>query len=113
MNAIYDELRRIRRRPNRSTLDEALPAHDASPLEETIGQEALERYEEALAGLKDGDRNAIIARIEMGRGYDEIARALGKPSADAARVAVHRALVRLAASMERAARAPGLKDRRE
>jgi RNA polymerase sigma-70 factor (ECF subfamily) len=80
-------------------LADDIPASNASPLEETIGQEALGRYESALASLRDVDREAIIARIEMGQGYDEIAVALGKPSPDAARVAVQRALVRLAAKM--------------
>jgi DNA-directed RNA polymerase specialized sigma24 family protein len=41
----------------------------------------------------------VIARIEMGCSYPEIADALGKPSADAARKATARALVRLAEEM--------------
>ena len=49
----------------------------------------------APAGL----REAVIARVEMGLGYAEIARHLDKPSADAARMAVSRALVRLAREM--------------
>ncbi len=99
MNRIYDEQRRVNRRPVVSELADDIPASNASPLEETIGQEALGRYESALASLRDVDREAIIARIEMGQGYDEIAVALGKPTPDAARVAVQRALVRLAAKM--------------
>ena len=99
MNRIYDEQRRVNRRPRVAELADDIPASNASPLEETIGQEALGRYEAALASLRDVDREAIIARIEMGQGYDEIAAALGKPTPDAARVAVQRALVRLAAKM--------------
>jgi DNA-directed RNA polymerase specialized sigma24 family protein len=37
----------------------------------------------------------------MENSYEEIAQLLGKPSADAARMAVHRALVRLAEEMKR------------
>jgi len=99
MNRIYDEQRRVRRRPVQAELADNVVAGDASPLEETIGQEALGRYEAALAELRDVEREAIIARIELGQTYDEIALALGKPTRDAARAAVQRALVRLAAKM--------------
>ena len=64
-----------------------------------IGNEALERYEAALARLNAGDREAVIARIELGQTYAEIASALGKPSTEAARMAVNRALARLARFM--------------
>ena len=61
----------------------------------------VEQYEGALGRLSEPEREAIVARIEMGHGYEEIARALGKPSPDAARMAVSRALVRLAEEMGR------------
>ena len=38
--------------------------------------------------------------MELGCSYAELARALGKPSADAARMSVSRAVVRLAAEMK-------------
>ena len=63
--------------------------------------EAVERYEAALARLRAEEREAIVARIEMGGSYQEVAQALGKPSADAARMAVSRALLRLAEEMNR------------
>jgi RNA polymerase sigma-70 factor (ECF subfamily) len=80
-------------------LDSAQPAVDASPLEEAIGQEALERYEAALTRLRPDDREAIVARIELGLSYPEIMTALGKPSIPATHMAVSRALVRLAEEM--------------
>ena len=49
--------------------------------------------------LKPSDREAIIARIELQQSYEEVAIALGKPSADAARVAVTRAVARLVQAM--------------
>lgn len=70
-----------------------------SPLEEALGQETVRRYEAALAGLRDEDRAAIVTRIELGCSYAEVAEALGKPTADAARMAVSRALMRLAEAM--------------
>jgi RNA polymerase sigma-70 factor (ECF subfamily) len=99
LNRIRDELRRHGRRGSAETLDENLRAHEDSPLEIAIGNEALERYEAALARLNAGDREAVIARIELGQTYAEIASALGKPSTEAARMAVNRALARLARFM--------------
>ena len=57
----------------------------------------VEGYEAALQRLPAGERELIIARVEMGLTYAELADAAGKPSADAARMAVTRALLRLAA----------------
>ena len=100
MNRVRDEIRRSQRRGGPAAeLDTARPSLDPSPLEEAIGQEALERYEAALQRLKPDDREAIVARIEMGLSYAEVAEALAKPSVAAAHMAVSRALVRLAKEM--------------
>jgi RNA polymerase sigma factor (sigma-70 family) len=99
LNQIREELRRAKRRPHRADLDSRAEAHDRSPLEEAVGSEALERYEQALGALRPEDREAIVARIELGFTYREIATLLNKPSANAARMAVERAVVRLAAIM--------------
>jgi RNA polymerase sigma-70 factor (ECF subfamily) len=99
LNRIRDELRRHGRRGLVETLDENVRTKEDSPLEVAIGNEALERYEAALARLNAGDREAVIARIELGQTYAEIASALGKPSTEAARMAVNRALARLARLM--------------
>jgi RNA polymerase sigma factor (sigma-70 family) len=100
LNRIRDELRRKGRRPDAGELTD-LEAADASPLEQAIGREAVERYERGLAALRPDEREAIIGRIEMGYTYPELADALGKPSAEAARKAAERALVRLAEEMGR------------
>jgi DNA-directed RNA polymerase specialized sigma24 family protein len=63
--------------------------------------EGIERYEAARGKLDPEDQRAINLRCEWGMNYDEVAQALGKPSANAARVAIHRALVRLAKEMAR------------
>ena len=44
---------------------------------------------------------AIVAGCEWGMDHGEVAQELGRPSANAARVAIHRALVRLAKEMAR------------
>ena len=71
----------------------------SSPLENAIGHDATQRYEAALGRLTDVDREAIVGRIEFGLGYADLAAYLSQPSEDAARIAVNRALVRLAALM--------------
>jgi len=95
LNRIRDEFRRSRRRPETVELDAAHPDEGPSPLETAIGREGLECYEHALAALRPIDREAVIARLELGFTYEEVAKLLGKPSANAARMAVERALVRL------------------
>ena len=96
MNRIRDECRRVGKRPDIGELDENLPDQGVSPLEAAVGVQAVARYEAALQLLKPEEREAIVARIEMGYSYAEIALMLDKPSPDAARVAVSRALLRLA-----------------
>lgn len=99
LNRVQDEIRRAQRRPGKAELDEEQADGGASPLEEAVGRQALERYETALARLREDDRAAVLMRVELRCGYQEIAEALGKPSADAARMTVARALVRLVEEM--------------
>ena len=99
MNRIRDELRRAHRRPAPTELGDTIPERGRSPLEQAIGSEALDAYEAALAELRPEDRDAIIARLELGQSYDEMAPILGKPTSNAARMAVQRAIVRLVEKM--------------
>ena len=101
LNRIRDELRRKGRQPDVTALNGLELDVGSSPLEEAIGQEAVDRYEHALERLQPEQREAIIGRIEMGYSYEELAEALGKPTADAARKAAERALLRLAEEMKR------------
>ena len=101
LNAIREELRRKGRRPDAIDLDDLEADRNLSPLEQAIGSETLDRYERALARLSEGEREAIVGRLEMGYTYEELADALGKPTADAARKAAERALVRLVEEMGR------------
>jgi RNA polymerase sigma-70 factor (ECF subfamily) len=98
-NRIRDEIRRVRRRPQQVELDDVHAAGGSSPLEAAIGRESIDRYEAAMERLRPADREAIVARLELQQSYDEVAIALGKRNADAARMAVKRALGRLAEEM--------------
>lgn len=101
MNRIRNELRRSAAQPSTATFDELDHEHQGSPFEDALALETCERYEAALGRLSVAEREAVIGRVELGASYEELAANLGKPSADAARVAVARALVRLAKEMGR------------
>lgn len=99
VNRIRSEIRRVARRPEATALDTQKEDPGPSPLEAAIGTQAVQRYEEALSRLRPEDREAIVGRVELGLTNDELADALGKPSPNAARMAVERALFRLAKEM--------------
>jgi RNA polymerase sigma-70 factor (ECF subfamily) len=101
LNRIRDELRRKERLPRPKGLDGSEVIEAMSPLEHAIGREMTERYERALARLSAQDQELIIARVEMNCSYAELAESLGKPTADAARKAAMRAVVRLAEEIAR------------
>lgn len=100
MNRIRDVIRHQKRRPEISGLSEGLQDEATSPLEAAIGAENLERYESALERLKPPDREAIIGRLEMLYSYEELATVLNRPTPAAARMAVTRAMKRLAEEMQ-------------
>lgn len=99
-NRLFEEVRRVSRRPPVVYRDwEEFLDTAPSQLEELVAKDRIERYEDALQRLKPSDQAAVIARVECGMSYQEIAKDLDKPSADAARMAVARALTRLAKEM--------------
>ena len=105
INRIRDEVRRVSRQPAPVELSEE-PASDlTSPLEGAIKTEAYERYREALQDLSTRDREMIVARVEAQWSVQEIAQKFGMRTSDAARMAVSRALRRLAARLTPKARA--------
>ena len=101
LNQIRDAIRRAKRRPALDVLDEEMTGQGISPFEHAVGVETLSRYDAALAALRPQDREAIIGRIELGYDYTELAITLDKPTDNAARLAVHRAMLRLAEEMRR------------
>lgn len=98
-NRIRDIARTQARRGPSEAIESDLPCSAPSPLEEAMGREVFARYEVALDRLKPEEREAVIARVELGLSHAEVAEALGKPSEAAAHMAVSRALVRLAEEM--------------
>ena len=99
-NKIRDEMRRLARRGHSEALTESHGDGAPSPLEVAIGHQAVERYERALDLLRPEERVAVIFRVELQYSFDDLADVLEKPSADAARMAVNRALEKLSAYMQ-------------
>lgn len=101
LNRIRDELRRVARRGTPASLPGDLPAVAESPLQSVIEGETLERYETALGRLAPAERQAVVARVELGLSWDEVAYVIGRPSPDAARMIATRAVKKLAQEMSR------------
>jgi RNA polymerase sigma-70 factor (ECF subfamily) len=100
-NHIRDEIRKVNSRPAiGGDLPENKMDPGPSPLERAIGRQRLDRYDAALAKLRPMEREAIVARLELQQSYEEVALALGKPSADAARMLVARAVKNLIKAMD-------------
>jgi len=106
VNKIREEIRRSSRRAQEVELVDEAPDSALSPLEEAISNETFARYANALAHMPEVPRRAVILRLELGLSHGQIADALGRPSANAARMVVSRALEKLAQEMEEPSR-PG------
>lgn len=98
-NRIRDEVRRVGRRGVAEAVDESLVAADPSPLAMAQGQEDAERYRRALSRIESDEQQLLVARLDLGWSYEQIALATGRRSADAARMAIRRALLKLAAEV--------------
>jgi RNA polymerase sigma factor (sigma-70 family) len=98
-NRIHDEFRRIGRRGVAAALDEAQPDARPSPLDEAVARQTEGRYRAALARLRPGDRRLVVARVELGYSLEQLALMTNRPRVDTARVALRRALERLALEM--------------
>lgn len=102
LNRIRDQIRWAARRPGGSDgVPDALPSSDPSPLDLAIGADLAGRYERALATLTPDEQQILHLRIELDYDYEEIFAMTGRASPDAVRMAVRRALGRLADAMGR------------
>lgn len=99
MNAVREELRRRQSRPLPTVLSDTLPSPQPSAVEQAIGEQALHAYEQAMTRLSEEKRLGVIMRIEFNMSYQEIAAELDRPSANATRMMVVRALEELAEAM--------------
>lgn len=95
-NRIADERRRLAVRGVAQTLDVRVDADAPSPLTEIIDEERLRRYRRALMRLPPGDRDLIVGHVELGYSHAQLA-CMTNRTPNAARMALKRAILRLAA----------------
>ena len=95
MNALRNEIARSLRRGERVPVERAEDATDQPALDSAL----MYDYERALAELSPEKREAVLLRLEFGFSYEEIAAAMDRPSANAARMLVHRAVEGLSKRM--------------
>jgi RNA polymerase sigma factor (sigma-70 family) len=101
MNRISDEMRRVVRRPT-TALDGGVfdvAGQGPSPFDKALDAERERHYKRALASLSDAERVLVVGRLELGYNYEQLALISGRSTAEAARVAVRRAVVKLAETM--------------
>ncbi len=84
-----------RRRRREVPLPEELVAPESDPGRRLDERARLETVQRALGELPEGERSALLLRVDHDLAYEEIAAALGI-SISAAKVRVHRARLRLA-----------------
>jgi RNA polymerase sigma-70 factor (ECF subfamily) len=97
-NRIRDELRRVARRPVVELTDVIgeLPSGEPSPFQAVAADEQQTLYKQALATLSHDEQLLVVGRLELEYNYDQLAVISHRPSAEAARLAVRRAVIKLA-----------------
>jgi RNA polymerase sigma-70 factor (ECF subfamily) len=85
-------------------LDSAHPDARPTPEEEARDGQNRERYRAALERLTEQERQLLVARLDLGYSYEQIALISGRSTPDAARVAIRRAVQKLVEEMKRVER---------
>ena len=98
-NRIADQHRTIARRGIGQPLDEQRPSGDLSPLDQASQAELEARYRAAVSRLREGDQQLVVGHVELDYTVQQLAVLSGR-SVPATRMALRRALVRLAQDLE-------------
>ncbi|MEZ4655520.1 MAG: RNA polymerase sigma factor [Candidatus Eisenbacteria bacterium] len=101
--AILNRIRKEAVRLGARSADEItneIASPDPSPAQEALGQRAYETYRAALDRMSPMEQDLIIGHVELHLSAADLAIHTGKPSVDAARMALRRALENLARGME-------------
>jgi RNA polymerase sigma-70 factor (ECF subfamily) len=97
-NRIRDEHRTVARRGIAVVLSDRHVDSAPSPFDETLTHEMEARYREALDRLCARDRDLLVAHLELDYTHEQLGCMIGR-SRNAARMALHRAIGRLAREM--------------
>jgi len=99
VNLVRDELRRAAREPESVDFSGIEDRATPDALDRVLSREARRRYRAALAALPTRTRIAVVARLEDGATYAEIAARIDASTAEAARSVVGRGVRRLVTEM--------------
>lgn len=100
VNRIRDRARRIQREPQLVSVDPEIKDDLPTPLNMALSGERWARYQAAFNELTAAQREAIVARVEMGCSWEQVAEAINSPSAAAARMQFTRAVEYLRNAVE-------------
>ncbi|MBP6771918.1 MAG: sigma-70 family RNA polymerase sigma factor [Gemmatimonadaceae bacterium] len=96
-NQVKDRAKWRRRHPH-EPIEVDRPSPEESPLDAVIRRERWMPFQPAFETLSEAEREALIARFDLGLGYNAIAELTGRCTPDAARMMVNRALDKLQAA---------------
>jgi RNA polymerase sigma factor (sigma-70 family) len=101
MNRINDEMRSVLRVPTTEVSEGLLDiADDApSPFRAAMDAERERHYKKALGSVSEEERLLIVGRLELSYTYEQLALISGRATPEAARLAVRRAVIKLAQRM--------------
>jgi RNA polymerase sigma factor (sigma-70 family) len=90
LNRIRREISQSKVRPqaNANTLNQSQLLHSDH-------LDLLMQYDQALEQLDEPEREAVMMRFEFGLSFEEVAKLIDKPTADAARMFIKRSLLKL------------------
>jgi RNA polymerase sigma-70 factor (ECF subfamily) len=96
-NRIADELRKVARRPM-DDLSEVIDmrSKEPSPFDAAASSERESRYKRILSTLSQEEQRLIVGRMELEYNYEQLAVITNRSTAEAARLAVRRAVIKLA-----------------
>lgn len=82
--------------PAPKEIDPDIPDRRWDPAEEAIRRDQMRAVQRALRILTPLQREAVVMRLEYRFSYEEIAKELDLPNANAARMMIHRAILKIA-----------------
>jgi RNA polymerase sigma-70 factor (ECF subfamily) len=96
-NRLADLARADARRPAPRPLDDVAepPSREASPFDQAAAVERQQQFDGALSRLTPAEQELIFLRTELDCDYQEMVDILGRSNANALRVAVRRAILKL------------------
>jgi RNA polymerase sigma-70 factor (ECF subfamily) len=106
-NLAIDEWRRFKRRGLVGEVSEDYSSGAPSALDLVIRAQVLRRYRAAMRRLPTADQMLLEERLGRRKSFAQIAHVTGRPSANAARVAVTRAVAKLVKAVDVGGRRPG------